>query len=92
MTNAKPVILSPTLGLTKDQQDCVEVLRQALEIAEEGKISSVAVVACMEGGYAAVMGGNRPADLNLGLDDMKDQILQAVRAGARHRASIIRAR
>ena len=92
MTNAKPTILSPVLGLTEVQKECVEVLRQALELAEEGKIHSVAVIACMDGGYAAVMGGKSPSDLNLGCDDLKGQILQGVHESARKRAGIIRAR
>ena len=90
MTNN--TILSPTFGLTDDQKSCVEVLRQALELAEEGKIHSVGVIACMDGGYAAVMGGKSPSDLNMGCDDLKDQILAGVHENARKRAGIIRAR
>ena len=92
MTNAKPTILSPVLGLTEVQKECVEVLRQALELAEEGKINTVGVIACMAGGYAAVLGGLMPAELNLGCDDLKKQILQNVHESARKRAGIIRAR
>jgi hypothetical protein len=32
----------------------------------------------MDGGWASVMAGNRPGDLNLGLDDLKGKILGAV--------------
>lgn len=90
--NNKPTILAPHLSLTAVQKECVEVLRQALELAEEGQIHSVGVIACMEGGYAAVMGGKSPSDLNLGCDDLKDQILQGVHESARRRSAIIRAR
>ena len=90
--NNKPTILAPHLGLTEIQKECVEVLRQAFELAQEGKVHSVAVIACMEGGYAAVMGGKSPSDLNLGCDDLKDQILQGVHESARRRSAIIRAR
>lgn len=87
--NKPAVILLNPSSLSDDQKACVEVLRQAYELALEGKISSIGVVACMKGGYAAVMGGTGAADLNLGLDDLKDQILSGVREAARRRSGII---
>lgn len=68
----------PDLRLSFHQQQCVEVLREALEQAEEGKVDGVAIVLCMPGGWAPLFGGTRPGDLNLGLDQLKRDILDNV--------------
>lgn len=67
--------------LDDNQQACVDLLTQALDLAQEGKVTSIAMVVCMDSGWATVMAGNRPGDLNLGLDDLKDKILTEVLSG-----------
>jgi hypothetical protein len=58
-------ILVPS-GLNENQQACVEALEEALELAREGQIETIGIVACLPGGVAPVMGGNRAGDLALG--------------------------
>ncbi len=64
--------------LTPDQKDVVDLLKEALAQALEGNIDGIAMVACMPGGWATNIAGNRPGDLNLGCDDLKGKILDAV--------------
>lgn len=68
-------------ALSDSQQACVELLREALAEAERGAIFSVGVIACMDGGFATVMAGVQAGDLNLGCDDLKRKILDAVTGG-----------
>ena len=71
----------PILGdrkLSEDQVACVDILKEALALALEGKVHGIAMVACMDGGWATLFGGSRPGDLNLGTDDLKRKILDAV--------------
>lgn len=68
----------PGPKLTFHQQQCVEVIREALAEAEQGKVDGVAMVLCMPGGWAPIFGGSRPGDLNLGLDQLKRDILDNV--------------
>ncbi len=90
-----PIFLNKPL-LDDNQQYCVDVLREALEQAEEGKIFACAVVVCMDGGFASVIAGTRAGDLNLACDEAKSKILDAVRLGAaaptKPKASILRVR
>ena len=74
MTNA----VSLKLPLDEHQVACVEMLKEALAQALEGNIHSMAIVLCMQGGWATNVAGNRPGDLNLGCDDLKTKILDAV--------------
>ena len=78
--------------LTDDQSACVDLLQQALEMAEDGKVDSVCMVVCMTNGWATVMAGRRAGDLNLGCDDIKAKILAEVTSGnvARGASKIIR--
>jgi hypothetical protein len=69
---------TPNLRLSFHQNQCVEVLREALAEAEQGKVDGVAIVLCMPGGWAPLFGGSRPGDLNLGLDQLKRDILDNV--------------
>lgn len=64
--------------LTDDQIACVDALKEALAQALEGNVDSMAIVLCMKGGWATLIAGNRPGDLNLGCDDLKGKILDAV--------------
>jgi len=61
-------------GLSEDQESCVALLSDALEEATRGRISSCAIVVCMDDGIATVMAGKNGAALNLGLDDLKGKI------------------
>lgn len=93
MNNVTP----PFIGrapLTEGQQACVDLLKEALAEAERGNIGSIGIVVCMKTGFATVMAGTQAADLNLGCDDLKRKILDAVLGGnvARPASKIIRAR
>lgn len=83
------------MPLTPDQMSCVDLLKETLAVALEGKIDTIGVIACMEGGYAHVMAGSQAANLNLGCDSLKHAIRAEVEGGNVKRkpsSSIIRAR
>lgn len=86
-------ILMPTM-LTDSQQACVDLLTEALAEAKRGNITTVGIVVCMQSGYASVMAGHQAADLNLGCDDLKRKVLDAVTTGnvAKPIPKILRAR
>ena len=65
-------------ALSQAQIACVDMLKEALAEALEGRVYGVAIVLCMDGGWASVMTGKRPGDLNLGCDDLKRKILNAL--------------
>ncbi len=71
-----PAILRTPLN--EYQVACVELLKEALAGALEGNVDGIAIVLCMSGGWATHIAGNRPGDLNLGCDDLKGKILEAV--------------
>ena len=60
------------------QKACVEVLTDALEEATKGRITSVAIVVCMDEGIATVMAGKNGGALNIGCDDLKMKIHAAM--------------
>ena len=68
--------VQPTLS--EAQIAAADLLKEALAEALEGKVSGLGIVLLMEGGWATVMCGSRPGDLNLGCDDLKAKILRAV--------------
>lgn len=65
-------------GLNEAQEACIELLSDALEEASKGRISSVAIVVCMDDGLATVMAGHQGAALNIGCDDLKRKIHAAM--------------
>ena len=71
-------IITKPPPLTEDQIEIVEILKETLAQALQGKIDSIAIIACMEGGFASVMGGRNAGGLNLGCDELKAKILNAV--------------
>jgi hypothetical protein len=73
-------ILPPQSSLSQDQIAIVEVLKEALAQALEGKINTIGIVACFDSGFASVMGGSNAGGLNLGCDELKAKILAAVLA------------
>jgi len=64
--------------LTEDQVQIVEILKETLAQALEGRINTIGIIACMDGGFASVMGGSNAGGLNLGCDELKAKILDAV--------------
>lgn len=73
-----PIILPQKAPLNADQKGCVDVLTDALEEAIKGRISSVALVVCMDEGIATVMQGKNGGALNIGCDDLKMKIHAAM--------------
>ena len=87
----------PIIGqaaLDEYQVACVDLLKEALAQALEGNVHGLALVLCMNGGWATNIAGNRPGDLNLGCDDLKAKILDAVLNAPKTRATsrIVRGR
>lgn len=78
MNNA-PIITRPKLN--DSQVAAIDLLKEALAEALEGRVYGAGIVLCMDGGWATVMCGNRPGDLNLGCDDLKRKIIDAVTGG-----------
>ncbi len=80
--------------LSDNQIACIDLIKEALAEALEGKVFGVGIALCMDGGWATVMAGSRPGDLNLACDDMKRKILDAVteRKPAAKPSNILRAR
>ena len=77
MANGSPTLILPEKipsGLGDMQQACVDLLADALEEATKGRISSVAIVVCMDDGIATVMAGKNGGALNIGCDDLKLKI------------------
>jgi hypothetical protein len=82
--NSSKGIYSGMAGLKQlgvDETACRDVLREAIELAEEGKIKSVGVVVCFEDGVATVMAGKRAGDLFLGAACLQNKIREAVEKG-----------
>lgn len=79
MTKKPPFLIGSASKLTEDQQACVDLLEQALDEARAGKIGTIGIIACMDGGYASVMAGRRAGDLHLGCADLMDRIKEATR-------------
>ena len=67
--------------LDENQQACVDLLKEALQEAEAGRVYTIGIAVCLKGGFATVMAGSRAGDLNLACDDLKAQILAAVSEG-----------
>lgn len=77
------------------QQACVDLLTDALEEAMKGRITSVAIVVCMDQGIATVMAGKNGGALNIGCDDLKKKIHAAMFEDgnvARKKSSILQVR
>jgi hypothetical protein len=82
--NGNEGIYSGMAGLKQlgtDETACRDMLREALELAEEGKIKSVGVIVCFEDGLATVMAGKRAGDLFLGAACLQNKIREAVEGG-----------
>lgn len=80
-------IVTPPKPLTQDQIDIVEMLKETLAEALEGRFTSIAIVVCMKDGFSSAMCGRQAADLNLACDDLKYKIHAAVTDGTAERMS-----
>ena len=78
MTNNVPLIGLGKPKLDEMQQGCVDILSDALDEALKGRITSVAIVVCMDDGIATVMAGKNGGALNIGCDDLKMKIHAAM--------------
>lgn len=82
--------------LDEMQQNCVEVLSDALDEAMKGNITSVALVVCMTDGIATIMAGTNGLALNIGCDRLKREIYAAIfedgNVSPAKKSSIMRAR
>ena len=79
LNGSSPLIMpSGKPALSTEQQDCVDCLSDALEEAMKGRISSIALVVCMDDGIATVMAGKNGGALNIGCDDLKHKIHAAM--------------
>ena len=76
--NGSSGVLRAANTLDDMQQACVDLLSDALEEATKGRINSVAIVVCMDGGIATVMAGRNGGALNIGCDDLKKKIHAAM--------------
>lgn len=92
---------TPLIGLGKPaldeyQQGCIDLLSDALEQAMAGRITSLAMVVCMDDGIATVMAGKNGGALNIGCDDLKMKIHAAMfedgNTGAKSKSKIVRVR
>ncbi len=77
MTGTK--IIQPNKGLSEEQIDIVDMIKELLALALEGKITTVGIVGCKEDGFFTAMRGRQAADLNLACDDLKAEILAEVK-------------
>jgi len=73
-------VTGETLGVA--ERACIELLEKVLEDARNGKVNSVAVIACGPTDFGAAIAGPDAARLNLGLDYAKADIQTAIRGGA----------
>jgi len=76
--------------LDEDQIAIVDLLKEALAEALEGNITTIGIVVCMKGGFASVMAGKQAGDLNLGCDDLKQRIRDAVTGSQKTRGASTR--
>ena len=77
MINGQPLILDANT-YNEDQIACIDLLMDALEEARKGRITSAAIVVCMDDGIATVMAGKNGGALNVGCDDIKRKIHAAM--------------
>ncbi len=80
-----PKIIQPNKGLSEDQIDIVDMIKELLALCLEGKISTIGIVGCREDGFFTAMRGRQAADLNLACDELKKRILDEVLDGTAER-------
>ena len=62
----------------ENEQACVALLEEALEMARLGKVKSIGIIVCMESSLATVMAGPHAGDLYLGASNLQAKIHAAV--------------
>lgn len=62
--------------LTEDQVEVISILKQALELAQDGKIDTIGIVVCLPEGPAHLIGGTRAAELYIATGRMMREILE----------------
>lgn len=73
-----PTLITPPKPLSKEQIEIVDMIKELLAIALEGKITTIGIVGCREEGFFSAMRGRQAADLNLACDELKKRILDEV--------------
>lgn len=56
-------------------QQCIDLLEKVLADAKSGKVQTIGIVACGQGGFGPGFAGSNMVELNLGLDIIKTQII-----------------
>ena len=68
--------------MSVDSEACAELLQEALDLAKEGKISSIGLIACLRDGFATTLAGKQASELFLACGALQRKILDAVNDGA----------
>ena len=71
--------------LTETQLRIVDMVKETLAEALEGRFHSMAIVVCMKEGFSHAMCGKDGPSLNIALDDLKDEILKGLKSGTDER-------
>lgn len=79
----KPTLIRPdgAPALSPAQQDCIDVLKNALASAEAGDVTALVVVAVGPSDFGVAFAGSDAPRMNLGLDAAKQTILQRTTGG-----------
>lgn len=64
--------------MPEDQAIIIDLLKETLAEALEGKIKTIGIIACFDDGFGSVMAGKQAGALNLACDELKSKILAAV--------------
>jgi hypothetical protein len=72
---------NPFAGQNPDQAHVVKVLKDALDAAERGLVTSVAVISVSEAGFNATSAGRQAADLYLGCGAFMSKIVSVFNGG-----------
>lgn len=78
ITGQGPLIVPKTMPVGGD--DCVKLLEGMLESAKNGDMSWLVVIAGGPSDYGMAMAGSNAAQMNLGIDVAKQEILGRVKA------------
>lgn len=92
MALKKPTLIRPdgAPALSPAQQDCIDVLKNALASAEAGDVTALVVVAVGPSDFGVAFAGSDAPRMNLGLDAAKQTILQRTTGGGGQRSVIHR--
>lgn len=77
-------------AITAGGYACIELLKQTLADAEEGRITTVGIIACGPADFGSAHAGSDAARLNMGLDVLKRTILEKVAPPAPRGPTILR--